>query len=170
VPRKLRVEYPGAIYHVINRGDRREPILRDDADRTLFVAALGECCGKTDWQVHAWCLMINHFHLVVETPKANLVAGMKWFLGTYTARFCAEDRHESGEQKAREIVSAELKRTGWTEEDLNRRRKGDTKKVRIAQRLRAETTMTLKWIADELQMSAWTHVSNLLSRQRRKRQ
>jgi len=87
MPRKLRVEYPGAIYHVMNRGDRREPIFRDDADRKLFLATLGECCGKTDWQVHAWCLMLNHFHLVVETPKANLVAGMKWFLGTYTARF-----------------------------------------------------------------------------------
>jgi putative transposase len=87
MPRKLRVEYPGAIYHVLNRGDRREPIFRDDEDRKLFLATLGECCGKTDWQVHAWCLMLNHFHLVVETPKANLVAGMKWFLGTYTARF-----------------------------------------------------------------------------------
>ena len=71
----------------MNRGDRREPIFRIDEDRKLFLATLGECCGKTDWQVHAWCLMLNHFHLVVETPKANLVAGMKWFLGTYTARF-----------------------------------------------------------------------------------
>ena len=81
----------------------------------------------------------------------------------------AEERQESGEQKARGIVSAELKRIGWTEEDLKRGRKGDAKKVRIAQRLRADTTMTLKWIAEELQMGAWTHVSNLLSRQRRKR-
>src|SRR6266536_987146 len=87
MPRKLRVEYPGAIYHVINRGDRREAIFRDDADRKLFLATLGECCGKTDWQVHAWCLMLNHFHLVVETPRGNLVAGMRWFLGTYTSRF-----------------------------------------------------------------------------------
>src|ERR1043166_4978092 len=82
MPRKLRVEYPGAIYHVMNRGDRREPIFKDDEDRKLFLATLGECCGKTDWQVHAWCLMLNHFHLVVETPRANLVAGMKWFLGS----------------------------------------------------------------------------------------
>src|SRR6266542_371890 len=87
MPRKLRIEYPGAIYHVMSRGDRREPIFRDDEDRKLFLATLGECCGKTDWQVHAWCLMPNHFHLVVETPKGNLVAGMKWFLGTYTSRF-----------------------------------------------------------------------------------
>jgi REP element-mobilizing transposase RayT len=85
--RKLRLEYEGAIYHVMNRGDRREPIFKDDVDRKRFLQTLAECCGKTDWQVHAWCLMDNHFHLVVETPKANLVAGMKWFLGTYTGRF-----------------------------------------------------------------------------------
>ena len=87
MPRKLRVEYEGAIYHVMNRGDRREPIFKDETDREQFVRTLGECCAKTDWQVHALCLMGNHFHLVIETPKANLVAGMKWLLGTYTARF-----------------------------------------------------------------------------------
>ena len=85
--RKLRVEYPGAIYHVLNRGDRREPIFKDDADRQRFVETLGEACAKTGWQVHAYVLMPNHFHLVVETPQPNLVAGMKWFLGTYTSRF-----------------------------------------------------------------------------------
>lgn len=85
--RKLRVEYPGAIYHVMNRGDRREPIFKDDADYRRFLETLTEACGKTDWQVLAYCLMPNHFHLVVETPQANLVAGMKWFLGTYTSRF-----------------------------------------------------------------------------------
>ena len=90
VARKLRVQYlgaTGAIYHLMNRGDRREPIFKDDADRARFLETLGQCCTKTEWQVHAWCLMNNHFHLVIETPKANLVAGMKWFLGTYTARF-----------------------------------------------------------------------------------
>ncbi len=85
--RKLRVQYPGAIYHLMNHGDRREPIFKDDADRRRWVETLEECCAKTDWQVHAYCLMSNHFHLVLETPKANLVAGMKWFLGTYTSRF-----------------------------------------------------------------------------------
>jgi REP element-mobilizing transposase RayT len=81
------VQYAGAIYHVMNRGDRREPIFNDDEDRQRFLETLGEVCGKTRWQVQAYCLMLNHFHLVVETPKANLVAGMKWFLGTYTSRF-----------------------------------------------------------------------------------
>jgi putative transposase len=85
--RKLRVEYPGAIYHVMNRGDRREEIFEDDKDRERFLETLGEVCARTGWQVHALCLMGNHFHLVVETPQGNLVAGMKWFLGTYTARF-----------------------------------------------------------------------------------
>ena len=85
--RKLRVEYPGAIYHVMNRGDRQEPIFKDDEDRRRFLVTLGEACGKTGWQVHALCLMPNHFHLVMETPQPNLAAGMKWFLGTYTSRF-----------------------------------------------------------------------------------
>ena len=87
MPRKLRIQFPGAIYHVINRGDRREPIVRDDQDREGFLRTLGEACGKTGWQVLALCLMPNHFHLVVETPEPNLVAGMKWFLGTFTVRF-----------------------------------------------------------------------------------
>ena len=85
--RALRIEYPGAVYHVMNRGDRREPIFREERDHSLFLKTLGEACAKTDWQVHAYCLMGNHFHLVLETPNANLVAGMKWFLGTYTSRF-----------------------------------------------------------------------------------
>ena len=73
--RKLRVEYAGAIYHALNRGDRREPIFQADQDRQDFLAALGEACAKTGWQVPADCLLANHFHLVVETPRANLVAG-----------------------------------------------------------------------------------------------
>lgn len=85
--RKLRIEYPGAVYHVMSRGDRREVIFRDDTDREVFLRTLGEACEKTGWQAHAYCLMGNHFHLVVETPQANLVAGMKWLLGTYTGRF-----------------------------------------------------------------------------------
>jgi len=85
--RKLRIEFPGAMYHVMNRGDRREEIFRDDQDRARFLETLAETCAKTGWQVHAFCLMPNHLHLVVETPQPNLVAGMKWFLGTYTSRF-----------------------------------------------------------------------------------
>jgi putative transposase len=85
--RKLRVQYPGAIYHVMNRGDHLEVIFREEKDAELFLATLAEACGKTDWQVHAFCLMSNHFHLVLETPRGNLADGMKWLLGTYTSRF-----------------------------------------------------------------------------------
>lgn len=85
--RKLRVEYPGAIYHLMNRGDRSEPVFRDSADRKDFLRVLGQVCKRTGWQIHAYCLMRNHFHLVAETPDANLVAGMKWLLGTYSIRF-----------------------------------------------------------------------------------
>src|SRR6266436_3634499 len=85
--RQLRVQYEGAIYHLMSRGDRREEIFRDDLDRKNFLQTLAAASTKTGWQVHAYCLMSNHFHLVVETPRANLVAGMKWLLGTYTMRF-----------------------------------------------------------------------------------
>ena len=86
MPRKVRIQYPGAIYHIMSRGDRRENIFFDDADRYDFLKTLAETCQKTSWQVHAYCLMSNHFHLVVETPEANLVEGMRWLQSTYTIR------------------------------------------------------------------------------------
>ena len=301
--RKLRLEYPDAIYHVMSRGNQRNNIVRDDQDRLLFLHTLGEACAKTHWQIHAYCLMRNHFHLVVETPKANLVVGMKWFLGTYTARF--NRRHKlwghlfSGRYKAlfvdgsgngylktvcdyvhlnparsqalkpgqsladyhwssygeylrapaqrapwlrvdrllgehgipkdsaagrrefekrmearrgvedgmefkgvkrgwclgseafrqdllaqmhekvgaehygteieetcaaqaERIVGEELKRLGWTAADLKQRRKGDVEKVRMAERLRRETTMSLAWVAQRLHMGTKTYLSHLL--------
>jgi putative transposase len=305
--RKLRVEYPGAIYHVMNRGDRREDIFKDDKDRENFLERLAEVCLKTGWQVHAYCLMGNHFHLVVETPQGNLVAGMKWFLGTYTGRFnrrhkvfghlfsgrykalvvdgsgngylrtvceyvhlnpvraklvkakaplegygwssygaylsapgkrpkwlrvdrvlgeagvpkdsvagrreygrmmeerrgepereayravrrgwClgdeafrkellgrmservgpghyGEEVRASGEAKAERIVVEELRRLQWTAKDLRERKKGDVEKVRIAARLRTETTMTIKWIAERMQMGAETYARDELKRLR----
>jgi len=85
--RKVRIEYKGAIYHVMSRGNRREKICLGDRDRAEFQRALAEVCTRTDWQIHAWVIMPNHFHLLVETPRANLVVGMKWLLGTYTMRF-----------------------------------------------------------------------------------
>lgn len=87
MPRKARVEFAGAVYHVLDRGDRREAIFRDDTDRELFLSTLGKVCERTGWRVHAWVLMTNHYHLLIETPEANLVAGMRWFQTTYTVRF-----------------------------------------------------------------------------------
>ncbi|MGH6630573.1 MAG: transposase [Burkholderiales bacterium] len=70
----------------MSRGDRREDIFHDDVDRQDFLKTLAEACQKADFQMHAYCLMRNHFHLVVETPNGNLVAGMRWLLSAYTLR------------------------------------------------------------------------------------
>src|SRR4030095_13062288 len=85
--RKTRVEFPRAIYHVMDRGDRREAIFHDDEDRQRFIRTLGEACERTGWRIHAFVLMGNHYHLFLETPQANLVAGMRWFQTTLTVRF-----------------------------------------------------------------------------------
>jgi len=85
--RSIRIEYPGAVYHVMARGNRRERIYLDDDDRRFFLATLAQACEMTGWRVHAWVLMGNHYHLLIQTPEANLVAGMKWLQNTYTRRF-----------------------------------------------------------------------------------
>lgn len=64
MPRKLRVQYEDAIYHIMSRGDRQEDIFLNDVDRQDFLKTLAEACQKTNWQVHAYCLMRNHFHVV----------------------------------------------------------------------------------------------------------
>ena len=74
----MRVQYPGAIYHVMSCGDRREDIFLNDVDRQDFLKTLAEACQKAGWQVHAYCLMKNHFHLVLETPNPNLLEAMRW--------------------------------------------------------------------------------------------
>jgi len=82
--RPLRFEYPGAVYHVMARGDGGKMIFDDDLDRKGFLSRLGEVCECHGWFVHAWVLMGNHFHLLLETPQANLVSGMKLLLGTFS--------------------------------------------------------------------------------------
>lgn len=86
MPRSLRIQFPGAYYHVMARGNRRETVFHDDDDRRFFLATLAEACGMTGWRVHAWVLMGNHYHLFIETPDGNLVAGMSWLQGTFTRR------------------------------------------------------------------------------------
>jgi putative transposase len=84
MPRALRHEYPGAVYHLMARGDGGKLVFESDADRKDFLARLGKVCASHGWQVHAWVLMGNHFHLLVETPEANLVSGMKLLLGAFS--------------------------------------------------------------------------------------
>ena len=85
--RGIRIEYFGAVYHVMCRGDRRETIFQSDADRELFLTTLGEACEQTGWRIHAYVLMRNHYHCLLETPTGNLVAGMRWLQSTYTRRY-----------------------------------------------------------------------------------
>lgn len=85
--RPLRIELAGGLYHVTSRGDRREDIYLDDGDRLGWLDTLAEVCSRFNWRCHAYCLMSNHYHVVVETPEANLSRGMRQLNGVYTQRF-----------------------------------------------------------------------------------
>ncbi len=87
MPRKARIEYEGAVYHVMCRGNRQQAVFGDERDNQQFLDTLGEVCIRCGWRIHAYVLMGNHYHLLLETPSANLVVGMQWLQGTYTKRF-----------------------------------------------------------------------------------
>jgi putative transposase len=87
MPRAPRVEFAGAIYHVMNRGNHLENIFRDDKDREVFVKTLGETCESSGWVVHSFVLMRNHYHLLIETSRSTLVKGMQYLNSTYTRRY-----------------------------------------------------------------------------------
>ena len=85
--RPLRIEFSGALYHVTSRGDGREDIYLDNFDRNNFLAVLDQVYERFNWQCHAYCLMTNHYHLLIETPEGNLSQGMRQLNGVYTQRF-----------------------------------------------------------------------------------
>ena len=85
--RPLRLEFPGAIYHVTSRGDRREAIYADDEDRATFVTVLGQAADRFDAQLLAYCLMGNDYHLVLHTRRANLGRFMRHLNGVYAQAF-----------------------------------------------------------------------------------
>lgn len=85
--RPLRIQFPGAVYHVISRGNERKAIVRDDADREKRLDWLRRAVEMYGWQLHAFVLMTNHEHLFVQTPQANLAAGMQFLNGSYTSYF-----------------------------------------------------------------------------------
>ncbi len=84
--RQIRIEFAGAFYHVMSRGNNGDKIFFGKMGQESFLKVLNETCQRTGWIVHAYVLMGNHYHLLIETPEANLVAGMKWLQGTYTQR------------------------------------------------------------------------------------
>lgn len=85
--RPLRIEFPQAVYHVMSRGNAHQEIFVDDVDRNGFLQLLGEVVERCNWLCHAYCLMTNHYHLLIETPHANLSSGMHRLNGVYTQRF-----------------------------------------------------------------------------------
>jgi REP element-mobilizing transposase RayT len=90
--RKPRVEFEGATYHVMCRGNHQEPVFKDARDHERFLDTLGEVSERNGWLIHAFVLMGNHYHLLLETPEPNLVDGMQWLQSTYTQRFNARHR------------------------------------------------------------------------------
>ena len=87
--RPLRLQFPGAVYHLTSRGNARQKVFFTDADRELFLNTLTRVVRRYDWVCHAYCLMANHYHLLVETPKANLSIGMRQLNGIYTQSLTA---------------------------------------------------------------------------------
>jgi putative transposase len=85
--RPLRLQYPGALYHVTARGNARQPIYTDARDRQQFLTVLAAVVERFDWRCYAYCLMDNHYHLLIETPRGNLSVGMRQLNGVYTQRF-----------------------------------------------------------------------------------
>ncbi len=85
--RRLRIQYDGALYHVLNRGNYRRDVFETVGAVQAFVSVLVEAVSRYGWWLHAYVVMQNHFHLAVETPRANLVEGMHWLQGTLATRF-----------------------------------------------------------------------------------
>ncbi|MGK2858913.1 MAG: transposase, partial [Thermoanaerobaculia bacterium] len=85
--RAMRIEFPGAVYHITSRGNARCDIFLDDDDRRQFLELLGEVVRRFEWIVTAYTLMTTHFHLVIETPTPTLSRGMQWLNGSYAAWF-----------------------------------------------------------------------------------
>jgi len=85
--RPLRIEYPGAVYHITSRGNEKKLIFKDQRDREIFLDTLSQVDKRYNWLCHAYCLMNNHYHLIIETPDGNLSAGMRQLNGVYTQAF-----------------------------------------------------------------------------------
>jgi REP element-mobilizing transposase RayT len=126
------------VYHVTNRGERREAIFKGDPDRQRLLETLAECCQKTGRAAPGPCLMPNHCHLVGDALE------------------------EAVEAKRERAVARVSKPMSWSEADLAPHRKRDAKKVRLAHELRARTTMPLSWTAERLKMRSRGYVTWLL--------
>lgn len=151
----------------MNRGDRREPIFKDDVDRQRFVETLGGACAKTGWLVQRLRPHAKSFSSGRRDAPAESGRGDEVVAGTTGAEHYGEERTETAEAQAEQIIAAELKRRRWQEADLQTRPKGDAVNLALAARLRAETTRTVGWIAERLGMGTRGHLNHLLYRRRK---
>jgi len=87
LPRPPRVQFEGATYHIVTRGVRKLPLFTDDRDREFFLELLDLTVARYEWELHAYCLMTNHFHLLISTPGANVSAGMQYLNSCYAQWF-----------------------------------------------------------------------------------
>lgn len=113
--RKLRFEYPGAIYHVLNRGNYRSWIFESEGAKLSFEKTLFEACDYAGWKLHAFVVMSNHFHLAIETPEPNLSEGMRWLQSVFAMRF-NRFRRENGrlfQGRFKSIVVEDFDRLAW---------------------------------------------------------
>ena len=85
--RPMRIEFPGAVYHVTARGNERKKIFRQDRDKEDYLEILALVLGRFGWLCHSYCLMDNHYHLIIETPRGNLSRGMMQLNGNYAQHF-----------------------------------------------------------------------------------
>jgi REP element-mobilizing transposase RayT len=174
MPRKLRLQFPGAIYHVINRGNYRADVFETDGAKTSFLECLAEACGKSGWRVYAWCIMTNHYHLVLETTEPNLSEGMRWLQATFAARFnryrkvnghLFQGRFkaplvEDGDPLAAvSMLSDCLTLLGKTDEDLNKDVKSAPWKIAIAAFMKERCLVKNRWLAERLSMGSAKSVS-----------
>jgi len=113
VSRPLRIEFAGALHDVMARGNARAAIVLEDVDRQLWVDALGRIADRFDWQVWAYCLMDNHYPLLVETPQANLSRGMLELNGVYTQAFNRRYARVENKQGVRSCIDIPLFRPGY---------------------------------------------------------
>ncbi len=113
--RKLRLEYPGALYHVLNRGNYRAWIFETEGAKVAFEKCLFEACERAGWILHAYAIMGNHFHLALETPEPNLSEGMRWLGSVFALRF-NRFRKESGalfQGRYKSILVEDFERMAW---------------------------------------------------------
>jgi REP element-mobilizing transposase RayT len=145
--RPIRVEFAGAVYHVMARGNERRDIFRDDRDRERFLDTLAGVVEQYGWRLNAYCLMGNHYHALIGTPRGNLSRGMGWLQATYTARFNARHRRRghlfSGRYKAQLIEADEYAR--WLVEYLHLNPVRPTNKRQRLEPARQEELKRYRW-------------------------